>query len=84
MIMDGAGWHKSHNLKMPKNIQKVLLPPYCPELNPVERLWQYIKNNTIKNKVFETIGELEDELCRFVNCIVPLSSEADSYKKPSG
>lgn len=67
MIMDGAGWHKSHNLKMPKNIQKVLLPPYCPELNPVERLWQYIKNNTIKNKVFETIRELEDEVCRFVN-----------------
>jgi transposase-like protein len=28
MIMDGAGWHKSHNLKMPKNIQKVFLPPY--------------------------------------------------------
>ena len=39
LIMDGAGWHKSRDLIIPKNIQIVLLPPYCPELNPVERLW---------------------------------------------
>ena len=51
LIMDGAGWHKSKNLIVPKNIQIVLLPPYCPELNPVERLWRYIKDNVLKNKV---------------------------------
>jgi len=49
LIMDGAGWHKSKNLIVPKNIQIFLLPPYCPELNPVERLWKFIKDNTIKN-----------------------------------
>ncbi len=43
LIMDGAGWHKSKNLVIPKNIQIILLPPYCPELNPVKRLWRYIK-----------------------------------------
>ncbi len=64
--MDGAGWHKSKNLIIPKNIQIVLLPPYCPELNPVERLWRYIKDNTIKNKVFETLTELENLVCEFV------------------
>ena len=42
LIMDGAGWHSSKNLIIPKNIQIVILPPYCPELNPVERLWRYI------------------------------------------
>ena len=36
LIMDGAVWHKSKGLIVPKNIQIVLLPPYCPELNPVE------------------------------------------------
>lgn len=66
LIMDGAGWHKSKNLIIPKNIQIVLLPPYCPELNPVEMLWKYIKNNTIKNKVFETLKNLEDEICDFI------------------
>jgi hypothetical protein len=66
LIMDGAGWHKSKDLIIPKNIQIVLLPPYCPELNPVERLWKHIKDNVIKNKVFETLLELELAVCKFV------------------
>ena len=66
LIMDGAGWHKSKNLIVPKNIQIVLLPPYCPELNPVERLWRYIKDNVLKNKVFNTLLELELAVCKFV------------------
>lgn len=66
LIMDGAGWHKSRHLKIPKNIQIIILPPYCPELNAVERLWKFIKDNTIKNKVFETLKILEDEVCEFV------------------
>lgn len=66
LIMDGAGWHKSKDLIVPKNIQIVLLPPYCPELNPVERLWKFIKDNTIKNKVFEALKSLEENVCEFV------------------
>ena len=66
LIIDGAGWHKSSNLIIPKNIQIVLLPPYCPELNPVERLWKYIKDNVIRNKVFKTLLELELAVCEFV------------------
>jgi transposase len=38
IIMDGAGWHKSKSLEIPKNITIFFLPPYSPELNPVERL----------------------------------------------
>ena len=66
LIMDGAGWHKSKNLIVPKNIQIVLLPPYCPELNPVEGLWRYIKNHAINNRLFKTLENLEDEVCEFV------------------
>jgi transposase len=66
IIMDGAGWHKSKDLIIPKNLQIVILPPYCPELNPVERFWKFIKDNTIKNKVFESLQELEDEICEFI------------------
>ena len=43
IIMDQAGWHKSKNLILPKNIQIEFLPPYSPELNPVEKLWQWLR-----------------------------------------
>lgn len=66
LIMDGAGWHKSKELVIPENIEIIYLPPYSPELNPVERLWQYIKSNTIKNKIYETIDELEDIIYDFI------------------
>jgi transposase len=66
VIMDGAGWHKSKDLVTPKNITIKLLPPYCPELNPVERLWLHIKQNTIINKIYENIAALEDVICDFI------------------
>ena len=68
MIMDGAGWHKDKKylLKNTKKIKIILQPPYSPELNPVEKLWQYIKNYTIKNKVYDTLKELEEKICEFV------------------
>ena len=54
MIMDGAGWHKDFKylLKETQNIEIILQPSYSLELNPVERLWQYVKNHTIKNKIY--------------------------------
>ena len=66
LVMDGAGWHKSKGLKIPKNIEIIYLPPYSPELNPVERLWLYIKQHTIKNKIYKTISLLEDSICDFI------------------
>lgn len=68
MIMDGAGWHKDKKylLKNTKKIKIILQPPCSPELNPVEKLWQYIKNYTIKNKVYDTLKELEEKICEFV------------------
>ena len=43
MILDGAGWHSSHALKVPENIKLLPLPPYAPELNPVEHLWDELR-----------------------------------------
>jgi transposase len=65
VILDQAGWHRSAELKVPSNIELVYLPPYSPELNPVERFWQYLKNKTIKNVIFETLEELEKCICMF-------------------
>jgi len=62
LIMDQAGWHKSSYLITPKNIKFSYLPPYSPELNPVERLWKWLKKECIHNSVFETLTEIMDTL----------------------
>ena len=64
--MDGAGWHKSKALIVPTNIKILYLPPYSPELNPVEKLWQYMKSHIIKNKIYDNINDLEDAVCCFI------------------
>lgn len=67
--MDGAGWHKSKDLVVPSNIEILYLPPYSPELNPVERLWLYIKKAVLYNKVYESLDVLEEEVCNFLRGI---------------
>jgi len=69
IVMDGAGWHKSEKLKYPKNIKIIIQPAYSPELNPIEKLWQYIKDHTIKNKIYKTLRELEDKVCAFIRTL---------------
>jgi hypothetical protein len=60
LIVDQAGWHSSKGLRVPKNIEFVYLPPYSPELNPVERLWQWLKRHTLRNRYYRTLKEIED------------------------
>ena len=69
--MDGAGWHQSKKLIIPNNIRTIILPPYSPELNPTEKLWQYIKDHTIKNRIYKTLQELEKAVCKFVKSLTP-------------
>lgn len=52
MILDGAGWHSGHALVVPANITLLHLPPYSPELNPVERLWAFLKSHYMSNRAF--------------------------------
>lgn len=66
LILDGAGWHRSESLLVPKNITLIQLPSYSPELNPVERLWAHMKHNLIRNKVYSSITELYDGVCNFI------------------
>ena len=71
LIMDGAGWHQKHLLEQIPHIRMILQPSYSPELNPVERFWQYIKHHTIRNQIYQTLDELENHLCQFLNSITP-------------
>jgi transposase len=58
MVMDQAGWHRSKDLIIPKNIKIIYLPPYSPELNPVERFWKWIRKETTHNRLFDTLEDM--------------------------
>jgi len=73
LVMDGASWHKSQKLRIPKNIKIIFLPPYCPELNPVERLWLYMKKEVLRNKIYHSLDQLKDVSCTFLNSISSLT-----------
>ena len=62
MVLDGAGWHTSGLLTVPQNMRLVSLPPYAPELNPVEHIWDDLREKAFHNRVFESIDGLEDHL----------------------
>jgi len=47
-----AGWHTSGDLVVPENLSLVFLPPYSPELNPIERLWLHLRDNRLSHCVF--------------------------------
>jgi len=63
LVMDRAGWHVSKDL---------LLPPYSPELNPVERLWQWVKRHAIRNRLFL---RLEEVVCAVERCLKSVTAE---------
>jgi hypothetical protein len=60
VILDGAGWHRSQGLVVPGNITLLELPPYSPELNPVERVWHYLRSHWLANSVFRSLGDIMD------------------------
>ena len=64
MLMDSAGWHTSGQLDMPENITVVLLPSRAPELNPVENVWQYLRQTYLSNRVFADHAEIIDAACK--------------------
>ena len=67
LIMDQAGWHKSKTLTAPGNIHIEYLPPYSPELNPVDKLWLWLRRQVCRNRLFKSEEELMDELTIMIN-----------------
>ena len=61
LLLDGAGWHQTGGkLRVPKNISLLHPPPYSPELNPVENIWQFLRQNHLGNRVFESYAAIVD------------------------
>lgn len=53
LVLDGAGWHKAKRLKVPDSMTLLFLPPYSPELMPMERVWQWMREHDLSNRIFE-------------------------------
>ena len=70
VTLDGAGWHQAGGrLVVPENISLLPLPPYSPELNPVENLWQFLRQNHLANRVFDTYTAIVDACCEAWNAL---------------
>jgi transposase len=61
--LDGAGWHVSRDLAVPANITLVVQPPYSPELNPVERVWLYLRERFLSLRLLPTTDAIIDACC---------------------
>ncbi len=63
LLLDRAGWHTTAKLAMPENITPILLPSRAPELNRVENVCQYLRQNRLSNRVFENYDAIIDAAC---------------------
>jgi transposase len=63
LLLDQAGWHGSGALIVPPNITLMPLPSKCPELNPVENIWQFMRDNWLSNRIFKSYDDILDHCC---------------------
>ena len=67
VVMDRAGWHTKLDMKIPSNISLLFLPPYSPELNPQEKVWQFLRDTYLANCVFLSHDDIIDRCCKAWN-----------------
>ena len=73
LVVDRAAWHVTAKLRMPKNLSILPLPPYSPELNPVEQIWQQLRRSDWANRCFKNYDDILDVCCHAWNnfCLHP-------------
>ena len=81
MFLDGAGWHRANDLKVPENMRLEALPPYSPQLNPLEHIWKEIREKWFANEVFNSLDAVED---RLVEALVSLENDRELVASTTG
>ena len=71
LVCDGAAWHKSKAMQVPKNIKLLHIPPYTPEMNPIEQIWRELRTQGFRNEVFATLEKVVDRLCQTIINLTP-------------
>ena len=81
MFLDGAGWHREGELKIPANIRLAPIPAYSPELNPCEHIWDELREKWFHNIAFDSMGAVED---RLVDGLVALENDKPLVQSTTG
>jgi len=68
LVVDNAAFHSTKDVVLPENIVLLNIPPYCPELNPAEKIWQWMKKN-IAMKIYDTLEVLEQKIEQLIEKI---------------
>lgn len=79
LLLDNAGWHhEGGKLTLPDNISLLHLPTYSPELNPVENIWQFLRQNYLSNRVFADFNAIVDACCEAWNALMAMPERITS------
>ncbi len=70
LLLDQAGWHMSGEVMVPDNITLLPLPAKCPELNVMENVWQFMRDNWLSNRVFRDHDDITGHCCYFWNRLI--------------
>jgi DDE superfamily endonuclease len=81
LVLDGAGWHRAKHLPVPVNMRLVSLPPWSPQLNPAEHVWDEVREKHFANRWFETMDQLDEQL---VTGLVALEADASRIASLTG
>jgi transposase len=71
LVCDGAGWHQTgQRLTVPRNVTLLRLPPYSPELNPIENVWEYLRGNQLSRRVWQSSDDIVQACCDAWNWLI--------------
>ena len=70
LLVDQAGWHLTSQLDVPENLTLIPIPSKCPELNPVENIWQYMRENWLSNSIFQSRDDIITHCCDAWNKLI--------------
>lgn len=78
LVLDGAGWRGGKQLVLPDTISLLTLPPYAPELNPVENVWEYLRHNKLANRLYRDYRHIVDACCQAWNDFINMPERITS------
>ena len=82
VVLDGAGWHGAGDLAIPDNLTLLPLPRYSPELNPVENVWQYLRQNRLSLRVWPDYDAIVATCCEAWNALMAAPERIASITRP--
>jgi hypothetical protein len=81
LVLGGAGWHTSPRLRLPRNISLLPLPRYVPELNLVENIWEFLRQNLLSHRVWDSYDAIVDACCHAWSTLMSLVDQIASITR---